>query len=278
MIEHQIEGGRSVSTFYSLDEYAEYAKSAPTSKGKRSNHHPDSSDEWHAYTTLKKAGELAKYGWTDKLQDTMRLVDSALKTTEQERPTVEWAPTYDVAGGECDIDRYLVGVPECMIEYPPMTVSKVGRVVTFCASTCYSGSQSAESVIRRGQAIAACALALLETGHAVELWADMSVSDKRTVSHRVLVKGAHDVIDPSRIIFAYAHPAMLRQLFFAATFHLPSDWLSAISAGGGWGAPTKPVQDLPEGTIYLPELKYGQDVPDADKFIIQTLKDIGLVD
>ena len=121
----------------------------------------------------------------------------------------------------------------------------------------------------------ALALALSRLGHACELWADISSRhpDGRVLHMRILVKGVNDEIDPARIMFAFAHPAMLRRLGFAVK--------RQCKFGGRFDpnicSPEPPARDLPDGTIYLPEICSGHDVPDADEFLRKYLGELGLL-
>src|SRR5260221_137698 len=138
-------------------------------------------------------------------------------------------PVYDVSGDSVDIGRYLAGEPECMMDWPLQPTSAAGRVITLCASICYSGSIDAEVIIRRGQVITALALALSRLGHNVEMWADISamqVGRGAQSRFRILVKGADDTLDPARIMYAYAHPTMLRRLGFAVQCSQPGEFRS----------------------------------------------------
>jgi len=220
--------------------------------------------------SFEEALELARNGWTDELDGALELAESAVTFAEQEHMTDSFnQPVWDVTGAQVDVGAYLAGTPECMIDYPLSTTSKAGRVITLCASVTYSGSLSAETVIKRGRVITALALALSRLGHNTELWADLTgKNDKGELQVRVLVKSADDELDPAKVMYAFAHPSMLRQLHFSALEKR--------------GYPSNQrviplVRDLPEGTIYLPELRTASDVPNADEFLRKYLGELGLL-
>lgn len=128
--------------------------------------------------------------------------------------------------------------------------------------------------------ITALAVALNMVGYAVELWVDHTVTNQGRDDYaqvRVCVKGANDELDVSRIMFAYAHPAELRGIAHPARFEMPSAVKSAIGFPGHFGVPTKPTEDMPEGTIYLPSLTSDRDVPDADQALLGYLTELGIV-
>jgi hypothetical protein len=184
-------------------------------------------------------------------------------------------PVFDVSGDYVDVGRYLSGEPECMVDWPLQPTSAVGRVITLCAPVTWSGAVSDETIVRRGQVITALALALSRLGHNVELWADRtntSHSGARRTKIRVLVKGANDVLDPAKVLFAYAHPSMLHGLAWTYDRTWPQAFESAVQR-----RPTDPDRDLPEGTIYLPALSSDHDVPDAHAALREFIAQLGLL-
>lgn len=249
-------------TFWSLDEFADTADA-------RDDHSYGDDPEW-AGASFNEALRLARKGWTDQLSTALSIAESAVDMAEKEHMVNSFnQPVWDVTGAQVDIGAFLAGTPECMIDYPLTETSKVGRVITLCASVSYSGSVYASTIQRRGQTMVALALALSKLGHSSELWADLSGGSGTGEFHiRVLVKSASDELDPARVMFAFAHPAMLRVLGFSAIFGMGKSTLVTPSA---------PVKDLPEGTIYLPEVCSDRDVPQAAAFLRKYLDEIGLL-
>lgn len=239
---------------------------------------PEKKSDWTYNADLWDAANLAKYGWSEGLQKAEPIVESALDLVEQhDLQTNDFKAFYDVAGAEVDVGAFCEGEPECMIDYEMIHTSKVGRVVTLCASVTYSASFTAEQLIARGSFFTALALALEKTGHPTELWVDFytaehfrSDDDRKEVRTRVKVKGANDHVDPSQIAFAYGHPAMLRRLLFMDWKDLPKRFRF-----GGFGTPLDPIEDLPEGTIYLPARITGQTSTGED--VLEKLRELGLV-
>jgi hypothetical protein len=45
-----------------------------------------------------------------------------------------------------------------------------------------------------------------------------------------------------------------------------------------WSRPKQVKEMFPEGTIFLPSLKSGQDVPNADQFLKKYLTQLGLIE
>lgn len=252
-------------TFWSLDEFADAVQGYGPHNGGLGREKSGNVDFTDALT-------MARKGWADELNSALQVAESAVEMAEKEQMMDAFnQPVWDVTGAQVDVGAYLAGTPECMIDYPLTETSKVGRVITLCGSISYSGSVSGSTIERRGRTMVALALALSKLGHNTELWADLSggygASSQWRI--RILVKGANDELDPARIMFAFAHPAMLRQLGFSAVEEGLHKSLMV--------PPIAPEKDLPEGTIYLPEVCSGRDVPEAEAFLRQYLDELGLL-
>jgi hypothetical protein len=253
-------------------------------------------DDKHYYGdtgTVGAAFVMAREGWAAHLDDTLQIAESAVETVEREHEEMAFSPVWQVSGGMVDMGAYLANEPECMVEFPPAKTTKTGRVVTICASISLSGAVSAERLVLKGKVVTALALELERLGMSTELIADQTVTgydrDKHgnfpVFNQRITLKGANDALDPARILFGYAHPATLRVLALCNYHALPDDgnwpngtrsWQSAIIGGGGYGTPTPPPRDLPEGTLYLPETLSGTDT-DAAELLTGYLRELGVI-
>jgi hypothetical protein len=237
--------------------------------------------------TMDEVEGLVKDGWSDQLGATLSIAEHAVSLVEAE--TSEWrpAPRLDVSGQDVDVALFLDGEPECMIDYPLTETVSAGRVITVCASVCRSAAVDTDSIIRQGQGIVALAVALERCGYGLELYADWSNTAHEpgktpTICVRTLVKAATDELDVERVMFAIAHPAFHRVVTFTAANDIPDEDVKKRhgiqrNAGGYYGTPEAPLRDLPEGTIYLPHLYSGSDVPDADVKLMDYLRTLGIV-
>lgn len=235
---------------------------------------------WCGTASPASARKLAVEGWHGPEVEALSIVDSAIEAVEAEHEMDGFTHYHDVSGCEVDVARYLSGEPECMIEYEPIPTPRVGRVITLCASVSMSASVSKETIKQRGFGVSALAFALTRLGFAVELWADWTSGSARggdVGQMRVLVKGLNDELDYAKILFAYAHPAMLRGLVHAAAHDFNAETRRTIGIGSFYGYPSSPEQDLPEGTIYLPEIKSSFDVPTAPELLTRYLKELGII-
>jgi hypothetical protein len=240
-------------TYLSLNEFVEDGVAAGetgASSGDLRDLRDNENTPWAGGVDLREAKRLCVEGWPEGEKQALTLANEVAQTLEQDTVDQHFQLQAGVAGTP-NIGAYLAGHPLCAWKPTLTTISTVGKTITLCASVCYSSSVTAETAIRRGAMITALALALEHTGHAVELWVDMTAGQPDygwTKVTRVLVKGAHDITDPSRISFAYAHPAMLRILGFYEWHRTPRQLQY------GYGKVLDPIEDLPEGTLYLPGL------------------------
>jgi hypothetical protein len=147
---------------------------------------------------------------------------------------------------------------------------------------CDSSGIPAKAIKARGQVISALAFALTRLGFSCEMWVDVTTTKahnngRYAGSVRVMVKGSNDILDPARVLFAYAHPAMLRRVCFAAAPDLPN--YTEHGHESVWNrSPEQPRQDLPEGTIYLPELMYGsREAEDPVESLRGLLRQVGVL-
>jgi hypothetical protein len=265
--------------FWSMQDYANAADQRVDNPSAYRSRYDLNNREDFAGGTLTECLEYGRHGWNGETVEALEAAERAVKTIEQDYELTTFHQEWDVTGGTVDIPAYLAGLPECMIEYPVAPTVKTGRVVTLCASIAYSCAVSAENIRKRGHVITAFALALSKLGYGLELWVDWTVSNSngdKEVSCRVMVKGANDVLDPGKVQFAYAHPGVLRCLGIAWANGLPAGYLRAI--GSAYGYPRPPKHDLPEGTIYLPEVRTSRDIPNLDEGLLDLLRQSGVID
>ncbi len=257
--------------YNSLDAFAAAVRPTLEAQEHPALRNSQQSTDWSG-CTWQEAIALARDGWADNLDATLDIAREAITEVASTDHRVTFEMLYDVSGAVVDVERYLSGEPECMVSFPLTTEPHEHQVISLCASIAVSGSVSAETLTRRGQVITAFALRLAELGIGTELYADLTGRPRvvgRQTSHVVLVKGATDLIDPARILFAYAHPGMLRQLGFAA---IVKDGFSPVGT-----TPSPPVKDLPDGTIYLPELLTKSRLPNAADALRDLMRQAGLI-
>ena len=275
MLLNQTDGYVIRNTYDSLQELADHAAQFVDERNGGYGGGMDgdwiASSGYYRERTPRQSFNLATTGWDLYLDETIQLARSAVETIETETEIVTFTPVWDTAGSVVDVGMYLAGESECMIEYPPAKTTRTGRVVTLCASISYSAVVSQKSMVARGKVVTAFALELSRLGLGIELWADVTATnDHRIVVNRVLVKGPNDILDPSKVLFAYAHPDLLRGIVLSSYHGMDEPWRDLIY--NGYGYPTDPIENLPEGTIYLPSTLSRRDLTDIE--LVSQLRDL----
>lgn len=238
------------------------------------------SQDFYGVNSWGEANTLATEGWSSETEHALSIAENAVSTVTRDHTVPTFHPVWDVSGCEVDVARYLADDPECMVDYELTPTPQSGRVISICAGVAYSSAVSTETIKCRGYVVVALAVVLSRLGYSTELWADDSGKgdDGKRCRMRTLVKGPNDELDPAKIMFAYAHPAMSRVLSTPAMHSLPKSWQSIMRVGRNYGVPIDPKQDLPEGTIYIPCVCSNRDVPDADVALLRYMRDLGIVD
>ena len=178
----------------------------------------DGDDTW-AGATFDEALRLAVDGWTVPLSEVEVTVGALRERAGLGTSVTSLEPVWDVTGSEVDVGAYLAGVPECMVDAVPRQVSRRGRVVSFLITGSYDHKTPHRQVRNRGLALAALCAAIIDAGHSVEIWSGYAtmVGAARDIRAsgvaRVITAGER--LDVGRLIFAVAHPAMLRRLWFS---------------------------------------------------------------
>lgn len=223
--------GDVVSTLNALDD--------DTTVLPRTTLNPDR--EGFAGATWDEALRLAQFGWTVDRD----LIDSEVERTLEnlsDRLNAHLDSTFrevhDVSGGYVDVARYLDGEPECMVEQWVEPAPKRGKVIRVL-NNCVAPSFVDEGVLReRGRSVAIAVEVLHRLGFNLELWVGESVQAGRDyVIEMVKVKDAADLMDWDSIMFAMAHPAMLRCIAFGLNETRPDDERDKFGfvAGRGYG-------------------------------------------
>jgi hypothetical protein len=225
--------------------------------------------EWVGYTTADQAVEMARMGWSDCLPEVLDIVDHAVSTVEHDTTRPGFETVYSVEGCDVDVGRFLGGEPENMVSYPLIDVPRTGRIITLVASICYSASVDYEAMKARGMVISALCFALDRLGFGTELWADISIGGDYGPNNRtrIRIKGLNEILDPARIVYAFGHVGFYRWLGFGnPNFH--------------HGRPVDPLEDMPEGTIYLPAVctAHGKTRDGIVKEVKALLKQYGIIE
>ncbi|MFC9064290.1 MULTISPECIES: DUF7192 family protein [Streptomyces] len=244
---------------WSWQEFIDRAKkpvTIPNSSGRRE-------DPAFAGAGWEETLRLARDGWSARLPEVEADV-AALRTGSGRVRTTVLVPRWDVTGSEVDIGAYLAGEPECMIDAEPQQATTHGRVVSFLIPASYENFIPHQVIRNRGLALSALCSSIIMAGHSVEIWSGFGgrVADTRASAVARVISPA-EPLDLGRLIFALAHPAMLRRLWHSIWDSTPEELARLIHSNRHCYPPFSSYRDdLPDGVedpYILPALKPGDD-------------------
>lgn len=234
-----------------------------------------------------EAVRLATDGWNEHIPDVDLALAELRTDTRTQTPGARLVQVADTCGSEVDVAAYLAGIPECMLETELHRLSTHGRVVTFLVPVGYSCRTDHPSIINRGKALCVLGSAIVRAGHSIEVWSGFAsqcpVLDARC-SAVANVVSAGEPFDPGRLMFAMAHPAMLRRSWLGV-WDSTDPQLARAMQDSDYGTPQGCLRtDLPDAiaNAYTFPLLAGDDRRWSDwdhalEWSIETFHELGLV-
>lgn len=204
----------------------------------------DERTTWAGSRTMSDALDMLRNGWGDHRADVERVL-----ATLQADPEIQMtrksmtARRYDVAGASVNVGRYLAGDPRCMARRTRVTRTAPAPVVRIVIDGTASASVDPDKIVARGIAVVALVAAVELLGKSCELWWAESTSSYNYVAsaNAVRIKAADEPIDVDDLLFATAHPSMLRRFGFALWNLVGGDDAKKLTLApfGGYGNPRK---------------------------------------
>ena len=272
--------GRTVrmEEFGSFGEYINRAKDNqnPMSSNK------DDRDGWSKTASLLEACSLAYNGWSEIRPDVDRLLNSLMERLDA-RFGDRYVTKYDVQGSFVDVGAFLQGVPECMVEFESEPAAAMGRVVRIVVAGTASSDIDPDDILRRGTAVVALIDCLHKMGLGVELWWDSTITGSDHNNHCTAVR-LHDSAEPmdiDSIMFAVAHPSMLRRLTFSVQEQSETAEKQNARPYGGYGRPTdmgSPLFSTFDVKVERLQSGRGDIVQDPLGWVMSTVQGLGLAD
>jgi hypothetical protein len=176
-------------------------------------------------SNLKKALDLARYGWPEGRKQLKRL-EEKLNLKEIWAPNMKYAHTYDVGGSMPDVPLFLTGAPDHMVDLGDQHIA-AAPIVRFQINIDSPGFISDTNM--QNQAVAVCSLidTLESQGYQCEVrlanatYAGASLKgyngeggDTLTM-YTCAFKNAGEALDQDMAVFALGHPDVLREFLFS---------------------------------------------------------------
>lgn len=230
--------------------------------------------------SVAEAANLAVKGWHDVRPEVDREV-AAVAEQLRDRLEVAFQTRHDIVGGVVDVGRFAAGMPDCMLDFVPEPSARIGKVVRLFVDYGASGRFNPSYIRRRGVIVLALVDALKTLGVSVEVWGESAVTGRRGEVHTTVVK-LHDATEPldiDSLMFALAHPSMLRRLTFAVRERATKEHNANI--GQGMGATRKMLFAKEYGAdIYMERLEDAAHnmLSNPVDWVMQTVTGLGLVE
>jgi hypothetical protein len=237
---------------------------------------------WSGTDTYEEATQLAFKGWEKGLYHAARISQRLFNHVSRaiERDDVY----YDIHGHYIDVARFNDNEPECWGAFEKVqAVGEGKRLVRVLFNISTSAGIDAEVMIRKGATCAALIELLEYAGHRVELTLSQATDGYQgdNLDIRIKVKEFDQNLDMGRVIFAVAHPAMLRRMIFSyEEVQLTKDGIASKFGvpDGGYGRPREAKAE--NGEIYIGsshlDNKAWQDDAAAEKWVMKKLADQGV--
>ena len=233
----------------SFDTYLEYVQSA--------KRHSDSGDHsssisakpsWDLDAGWEGALRMSRYGWPEGLE-ALNKARALVDVPEHSDQGMHMKPFSSVSGEEVDIGLYMTGEPECMTDYQLQLTPSYGKVAKVIVNSSASCSVNAKTMRHRGTSALILIDALESAGIRCEVVL-LAFACHELISE-VLIKRADDHVEPDRMAFMLAHPAVMRRFGFKEMETHGGE--TGRQTRGGYGCPADlPVEEREQdGTIYF---------------------------
>lgn len=234
-------------------------------------------------TSTGEAVAIGRAGLAELGQKSLKLSEEALRLVDAQLIDTRFTTFNSVEGAYVDLDAYLLGEPECMMQFAATPTEMTEPIVTIVIATGILGDVNGDEIEERGARVMALLDAIERTGTQAEIWSDATTLP-RTGSKlgrvSVKLKEAGEPFDASLLMFAMTSKAMHRGLGFNAKHGFPAAWRTAFNVEaryGGYGRTAhgdlRNPEDYPEGHLYIPALEYGA----AEFSVEDALRKLGLI-
>lgn len=246
--------------------------------------HRSDMDEW-AGGSYDECVTLATQGWMDARPN----VEAILEPVREHMSTLlSDVPDrfHDITGFEPNIERYIDGEFECMIDEMPIRILKEGKVFTLLINGCFDNMVKKETVFARGAAICALVESLQMLGCDLNIWVETTVRSvgRKLLSTLTKVHDAGENLDINNVMFPIGHPGWLRRIVFGImegeTVGVRKNF--NITEHGGYGVPTSGTMCgemvNPSFVMTLGASHRDQDITDPVGWVLKQLAAQGLYD
>ena len=264
------------SKFDSLREFIDYAEGNPLdNRGSSDN---DDSHFTGGTRSLAEALGMARNGW-DAVRPEVDKMLATIKESFGERFAKVNRTKVGIAGGAVHMGRFIAGRPDHMVGFHRMPSTRHGKVVRLLVDYGANANTPASEMRKRGCTLTVLVDALATLGLSVELWTETTVK-MGNKSHTTLVKlhDSREPLDINDMMFALAHPSMLRRLTFSVRERAMT-MATCRSTSYGSSVPVTQAEAL-ESDVVCNRIEHGGNnalmVSDPVAWILQTIEGLGV--
>ncbi len=268
MYEHATHPGKESKYFQSWGDLLEFVTE---NKGRgQGSGNGNGRRDWYGTSSLDEAVFIAKNGWNEGVLLAKPMCTSILNKVTSMVEIDHIA--YDVEGLGLDVATYLNGEPECWQRFESYTQKGEGvRHLRIVMDVTVSSGIDKSVILARGSAVAALIQSLEFAGIRVQFEV-LPLCNGISWESRVLVKSSDQDLDMSRVIFATAHPSMLRRIGFGCQDGCPSR-----DNNRGYGPCSTSID---KGDIYIGSAMFGdvqwKNEELATNWVLSILKEQGV--
>ena len=195
--------------YNSILEFVQTINSRPQNPEITSNASENGDYSFTGTHNYNEAENLLLHGWveeSEKLNEMLKL--KALKEKSVKN-------TYDVAGFQCSVPRYLQGIPTNMINQK--IVTKKQKVITITKNISYSAHVRKETIEQESVKVLQLVNNLEKQGYRVILNVTLIAKSRKEniiLCNKVRIKNANERLNISKVSFPMVHSSYLRRIMF----------------------------------------------------------------
>ena len=195
--------------YNSISEFVQTINSRPQNPKITSNISESGEYSFTGTHDYNEAENLLLHGWveeSEKLNEMLKLKAIKEKSVKN---------TYDVAGFQCSVPRYLQGIPTNMINQK--VVTKKQKVITITKNISYSAYVSKETIEQESVKVLQLVNNLEKQGYRVILNVTLISKSKKEniiICNKVRIKNANERLNLSKVSFPMVHSSYLRRIMF----------------------------------------------------------------
>lgn len=177
----------------------------------------DSQREFMGSADYWEASKLAHNGWREVPDVIDQITNAVTVRVIADREESTFTFVNDVSGAEVNMDHYLAGIPENMMEAVPVSVPRHGQLVRVLIPVGVLANVRKEEIQIRGAALVALIQSLAKVNYAVDLFAVKCGKSHGSAkyAHTVHVQHGDQVYSPDHIAYAFGHTTMPRRIGWA---------------------------------------------------------------